>query len=107
MKVFVDECVNYRFMPYLHTIRGHHFEHILDTSHAGLKDHILLPQIDALYDVFLTRDTNLRFHNNLAKLQLCFVFLNSSNKLDDLTAFLPDIDTALTGIMPQDYIELV
>jgi len=107
MKVFIDECVNYNLMPHLRESSEHNFQHALDTRFAGLPDNVLLPLVDPLYEVFLTRDRNLRYQQNLSKFSLALIILKSSNILEDLLTMLPDVRDALTVIRPQEVREII
>ncbi len=90
MNVFVDECVNKKLMGYL---AGHHFVHITDTPLRSTKNGVLLRQVAADYDVFLTTDHNIPFQQNLRQFPLAFVIIRAlSNKLEDV---LPAVPAAL------------
>ncbi|MCP9495829.1 MAG: hypothetical protein MSG64_15380 [Pyrinomonadaceae bacterium MAG19_C2-C3] len=99
--------MNYNLMPRLRELGEHNFEHALDTNFVGLADNILLPLVDPLYEVFLTRDRKLRYQQNLSKFSLALIVLKSSNILEDLLTMLPDIRDALAVIRPQEVREII
>ena len=109
MRVFVDECVNKRLMPYL--IR-HAFTHITDTLLRSTKNGALLRAVAPDYDVFLTRDKSIPFQQNLKLFPLAFVILRAqSNSLEDLLPLLPDTLAVLdliatSAITPGDLYEI-
>ena len=96
MRVFVDECVNRHLMRHL---TGHEFTHILDTPLRSTANGALLRAIAPDYDVFLTRDRNILFQQNLRQFQLAFVILRArSNKLEYLLPLVPDLLATLDRI---------
>lgn len=93
MRVFVDECVNRHLMRYL---TGHAFIHILDTHLRSTANGVLLRAVAPDYDVFLTRDRNIRFQQNLKQFPLAFIILYArSNKIEDLSPLVPDLLSTL------------
>ena len=109
MKVFVDECVNRRFLRHL---TGHTFVHIANTSLRSTKNGALLRAVAPEYDVFLTRDKSIPFQHNLKKIPLVFVILRArSNGLFDLLPLVPSLISTLkqieaSGYAPGDLYEL-
>ena len=109
MRVFVDECVNKRLMRHL---TGHTFVHIVDTPLSSTENGALLRAMAPDYDVFLTRDKNIRFQQNLKSYPLAFIILRArSNRLEDLLPLMPQLRAALdrfaaAGITPGDLLEI-
>ncbi len=96
MKVFVDECVNRRL---LRRLTGHTFVHIADTPLRSTRNGALLRAVAPDYDVFLTRDRNIPYQQNLRRLPLAFVILRArSNSLADLLPLVPGLLAALDRI---------
>ncbi len=96
MRVFVDECVNRRLMPHL---AGHALVHAAETTLRGMKNGALLRAVTPDYDVFLTRDRNIPFQQNLKRFPLAFIILRAkSNALADLLPLVPDLLTKLDEI---------
>jgi hypothetical protein len=56
------------------------------------------------YDVFLTRDKNIPFQQNLKRFPLAFVILRAgSNKIEDLLPLVPDLLAMLERIATEGY----
>lgn len=87
MKVFIDECVSKKLVPYL---TGHEFVHILDTDMRSTKNGALLRAVAPDYDVFLTTDRKIRYQQNLASFVIVFVILRL--KSNDLVDLLPLVE---------------
>ena len=111
MRVFVDECVNRRLMRHL---TGHDFTHVLDTPLRSTANGALLRAVAPDYDVFLTRDQNIRFQQNLRQFPLAFVILRArSNKLEYLLPLVPGLLAALDtmaasgGVKPGELHEII
>jgi hypothetical protein len=101
MKVFVDECVNRRWLSRL---AGHTFVHAGQTPLRGMKNGALLRAISPDYDVFLTRDRNIPFQQNLKLFPLAFVILRAkSNALPDLMPLISGLSAALRQIEAGGY----
>jgi hypothetical protein len=101
MKVFVDECVNKRFMRRL---TGHDFVHISNTPLLSTKNGALLRAVAPNYDVFLTRDASIPFQQNLKRFPLAFVILRTrSNHLAHLLPLVPDLLATLDLIATRGY----
>ncbi len=102
MNVFVDECVNYKLMPYL---TGHSFVHATDTAWRSIKNGALLRLVAPAYDVFLTVDQNIPYQQNLKKFNLAFVILKAASlNIDDLLPLVPDALDALAHISVGDLV---
>lgn len=111
MRVFVDECVNRRFVRRL---TGHDFTHISETPLRSTSNGALLRAVAPDYDVFLTRDKNIPFQQNLKNLPLAFVVLRArSNSLADLLPLVPGLLAALDrmaaagGVEPGELHEII
>ena len=101
MKVFVDECVNRRFLRHL---TGQTFVHIANTPLRSTKNGALLRAVAPDYDVFLTRDKNIPFQHNLKRFPLAFVILRAkSNGLFDLLPLVPALLSTLEQIETDGY----
>ena len=70
-----------------------------------IKNGQLLQLISADFDVFITSDKNLRYQQNLDPIEIAVILL-PSNQVPIVTALLPEIDQALSGISGQDFIEI-
>lgn len=96
MRAFVDECVNRRLMS---SLVGHTFVHCAATPLRGMKNGALLRVVAPDYDVFLTRDRNIPFQQNLKRFPLAFVIMCArSNALIHLLPLVPRTLAALDVI---------
>lgn len=101
MKVFVDECVNRRFLRHL---SGQTFVHIANTPLRSTKNGALLRAVAPDYDVFLTRDKSIPFQHNLKQFPLAFVILRArTNSLHHLLPLVPDLLVTLERIESGGY----
>ena len=99
MKIFLDECVDWRLSR---EIVGH------DVATAGamgwttIKNGELLRLAAERFDVFVTVDRNLTFQQNLESLPIAVVVLRAkSNRLADLTPLIPGLIAALERLPPR------
>ena len=102
MKIIIDECVPSivkRNLPEREIVS------VQDMGWAGIKNGELLELVVAEFDVFITSDKNLRHQQNLARLDLAIILL-PSNQVPVIKAMLPEIDEALSSVIPQDFVEL-
>lgn len=89
MKIFVDECVDWRLAR---DIVGHEVKTAHEMGWTSLKNGELLARASAQFDVFLTVDRNLSFQQNLPAFDIAVVVLrSSSNRLVDLRRLVPDL----------------
>ena len=101
MKVFVDECVNFKLLRHM---TGHTFVHVRDTPFRGMKNGALLRAVPADYDAFLTLDGSIPYQQNLKRFPMAFVILrSSSNDIADLLALVPALLATLERIEADGY----
>ena len=102
-RILIDECINPRLASRLRTaLPDDVFETVRDMGWAGQRDHILIPQIQGQFDVFVTIDKGFEFEHNLEKLSFGIIVLEAANNqmpsyerlLDEL---LQQIQTAAPG----------
>ncbi len=102
MKIIIDECVPSivkRGLPERSIVT------VQDMGWAGIKNGELLRLVAADFDVFITSDKNLRHQQNLSAIDLSIILL-PSNQVPVIKALLPQIDSALTNIGENSFIEL-
>lgn len=98
MRVFVDECVDWRLT---HGIVGHEVKTAHQMGWESLKNGELLLLVSKQFDVFVTVDRNLSFQQNLPVFDIAVVILRSkSNRLVDLQRLLPDLLASVTVAKP-------
>src|SRR5258707_8135706 len=79
-RVLIDECINPRLAPRLRTaLPDHVVETVRDLGWAGQRDHILVPQIQGRFEVFLTIDKGFEFEQNLENLSFSVIVLEAAN----------------------------
>ena len=102
MKIIIDECV-----PSIvkRSLPERAIKSVQEMGWAGIKNGELLKLMTAEFDVFITSDKNLRYQQNLTTLDLSIILL-PSNQVPVVKALLPKIDTALSGILNRDFIEI-
>lgn len=89
MKVFLDECIDWRLSR---EIRGHDVRTASQMGWTGIKNGELLALAAADFEVFVTVDRNLSFQQNIANLPLAVVVLRAqSNRLSDLRPLVQDL----------------
>ncbi len=101
MKVFVDECVDWRFVRY---IVGHEIKTARQQGWSTIKNGELLALAEKEFDVFVTVDRNLSFQQNLPAFTIAVIVLRAhSNRLGDLQPLVPEllasIPTAKRGVV--------
>ena len=99
MKVFLDECVDWRLMR---EIVGHDVSTARQMGWTTIKSGALLTLASQHFDVFVTVDRNLAFQQNLEDLSIAVIVLRAhTNWLSDLRPLVPDlmatIESAATG----------
>lgn len=93
MKVFLDECIDWRLSR---EIRGHDVRTASQMGWTGIKNGELLALAAADFDLFVTVDRNLSFQQNVANLPLAVIVLRAkSNRLSDLRPLVQDLILAI------------
>lgn len=100
MKVLIDECAPKALKKHL-TNHGHECLTVQEAGWSGKQNGALLSLAEAVYDVLVTVDTNLRYQQNLAGRRIAIVILySSSNRLEHLRQHFPAYALALEKIKP-------
>lgn len=95
MKVFLDECVDWRL---LRDLVGHDVRTARQMGWSEIRNGELLRLAAAQFDVFVTVDRNLSFQNRIAKIPMAVVVLCAqTNRLADLRALVPDLLDAIAS----------
>ena len=93
MKIFVDECIDWRLAR---DIVRHEVKTTRDMGWTTLKNGELLALASKQFEVFITVDRNLSFQQNLPAFEIAVVILRSrSNRLDDLQQLVPELLSSL------------
>ena len=89
MRVFVDECIDWRLSR---DIAGHDVKTAHQRGWSGIKNGVLLALVSGKFDVFVTVDRNLAFQNVVANLPFAVIVLHAhTNRLDDLRPLMPEL----------------
>ena len=98
MKVFLDECVDWRLMR---EIVGHDVNTARQMGWTTIKNGALLALASQQFDVFVTGDRNLAFQQNLEGLSIAVIVLRAhTNRLADLKPLIPDLMVAIESAPP-------
>lgn len=98
MKVFLDECVDWRLMR---EIVGHDVSTARQMGWTTIKNGVLLALASQQFDVFVTVDRNLAFQQNLEGLSIVVIVLRAhTNRLADLRPLVPDLMAAIESAEP-------
>jgi hypothetical protein len=96
LKIFVDECIDWRLAR---EIVGHEVKTAHEMGRTSLKNGELLTRASKQFDVFLTVDRNLSFQQNLPTFDIAVVVLrSSSNRLVDLQRLVADLLASLATV---------
>ena len=102
MNILLDECTPHavkKRLPHL-VIRT-----VQEMGWSGVKNGALLKLAEQRFDVFITTDKNLRYQQNLTRVQLAFLLL-PTNSVPVVIALLPQIEAALSTIQPGNFVEI-
>jgi hypothetical protein len=104
-RVVIDECLDLRLR---HHLPGHECVTVQYLQVKGIKDGPLLETIAGVFDVLITRDSNLRFQQNPKKYPTLSVISLDVNdgRLKWLLPLVPMIQTALQGIKPGQWLRI-
>ena len=98
MKVFVDECVDWRLMR---DLVGHEARSARQMGWLTVKNGELLAVAAKEFDVFVTVDRNLSFQQNLPAFAIAVIVLRAkSNRLADLRPLVPELLASLPRAKP-------
>src|SRR5450631_2841921 len=79
-RILVDECINPRLASRLRSrLPLSSVDTVRDLGWTGQKDHVLVPQIEGRYDVFLTIDKGFESEHDLKKLSFGIIVLTAAN----------------------------
>jgi predicted nuclease of predicted toxin-antitoxin system len=79
-RILIDECINPRLASRLRSLLPDDtVETVRDLGWTGQRDHIMVPQIQGRFDVFLTIDKGFEFEHNLEQLSFGIILLEAAN----------------------------
>jgi hypothetical protein len=98
VKVFLDECVDWRLAR---DIVGHDVKTARQMGWTTVKNGELLTLASEHFDVFVTVDRNLTFQQNLVSFSIAVVVLQAkTNRLADLKPLIPSLQAAIESALP-------
>jgi hypothetical protein len=98
MRVFLDECIDWRLAR---DLAGHEVKTARQMGWTSIENGELLALAAQHFDVFLTVDRNLSFQQNVPAAAIAVVVLRAStNRLADLRRLVPQLLVGLTGARP-------
>jgi hypothetical protein len=98
MRIFLDECVDWRLSR---DLTGHEVMTARQMGWTSIKNGELLALASEQFDVFVTVDRNLFFQQNLAVLSIAVIVLQArTNRLAELKLLLPDLLAAISSARP-------
>jgi hypothetical protein len=101
MKILLDECV---LWPVYKLFVGHDCdcEPVQRRGWGGVKNGALLRLADGEFDIFVTSDQSLRYHQNLTGFRIAVLQL-STNKLKRIVAAAASLQTAVQALQPREF----
>jgi hypothetical protein len=98
MKVFLDECIDWRLSR---DLADHQVMSAREMGWTSIKNGELLALAAQEFDVFVTVDRNLSFQQNLDVLPIAVIVLSApTNRLADLRPLVPQLLTAIASPAP-------
>jgi hypothetical protein len=98
VKVFLDECVDWRLAR---DIVGHDVKTARQMGWTTVKNGALLTLASQHFDVFVTVDRNLSFQQNLDRFSIAVVVLRAkTNRLADLRPLVSSLLAAIESAVP-------
>ena len=89
MRVFIDECIDWRLAR---DIAGHDVKTARQMGWTEIKNGQLLALAQESFDVFVTVDRNLAFQQHLPQFLIAVIVLRArSNRLPDLQPLVPTL----------------
>jgi predicted nuclease of predicted toxin-antitoxin system len=106
MKVLLDECTP-RALKRLIIDQGFECATVQEAGWAGQQNGELLSIAEVAFDALVTVDTNLQYQQSMAGRRIAIIILlSSSNRLDHLRQYFPEVLSALKKIKPGEIIQV-
>lgn len=98
MRVFLDECVDWRLAR---DVVGHDVKTARQMGWTTVKNGALLTLASQHFEVFVTVDRNLSFQQNLGSFSIAVNVLQAkTNRLTDLKPLVPNLLAAIKSALP-------
>jgi len=96
MKVLLDECLPRKLK---HNVRADFVRTVPEMGWASIENGALLRLAEPEFDIFLTRDRNLEYQQNLAAFDLAVIVLVApTNDIDDLRPLMDAVNETILSI---------
>jgi uncharacterized protein DUF5615 len=98
VKVFLDECVDWRLAR---DLGGHEVKTARQMGWAAIRNGELLDLASREFDVFITVDRNLAFQQNVSSSSIAILVLHGkTSRLADLRPLVPNLLAAIASAQP-------
>ena len=98
MKVFLDECINWRLAR---DLVGHDVKTARQMGWTAIRNGALVTLASQHFDVFVTLDRSLSFQQKLDSFSIAVVVLKArTSRLIDLKPLIPDLLIAIQSAQP-------
>ena len=98
MRVLLDECLPRKLK---HDVRADFVKTVPEMGWASIEKGALLRLAESEFDVFLTRDRNLEYQQNLGTFDLAVVVMVApTNDIEDLRPLMDTVNEAIQIIKP-------
>ena len=100
MRVLLDESLPRKLK---HDVRADLVGTVPEMGWASIENGALLRLAETEFDVFLTRDRNLRYQQNLTAFDLAVIVLIApTNDIEDLKPLMPQVNQVILKIAPKE-----
>jgi hypothetical protein len=100
MRVLLDECLPRKLK---HDVRADFVRTVPEMGWASIENGALLRLAQLEFDVFITRDRNLEYQQNLAAFDLAvIVLLAPTNDIEDLRPLMDAVNESILSIRPHE-----
>ena len=108
-RILVDECINPRLATQLRSsLPQSSVDTVRDLGWAGQRDHVLIPEIEGRYDVFLTIDKGFEFQHDLKKLPFGIIVLTTANnQMPSYERLLEELARQIQHVSPGHLVHVI
>ena len=100
MRVLLDECLPRKLK---HDVRADFVSTVPEMGWASIENGTLLRLAEPEFDVFLTRDRNLEYQQNLTTFDLAvIVMVAATNDINDLKPLMDAVNATILSIKPTE-----
>jgi hypothetical protein len=101
-RLLIDECINARLARRLREVLpGCLVDTVKDLGWSGQQDHVLVPNIQGRFDVFLTIDEGFEYEHDLKKLSFGIVIVETvNNQMPSYERAMPELVRQIQRVAP-------